>query len=54
MECTYFLSQEKELGHCLPKDTKMFLPHQSLLKVRYSGAIEVDQDYRAYIEKLEK
>jgi UDP-N-acetyl-D-mannosaminuronic acid dehydrogenase len=36
-------------GHCLPKDTKMFLQSSKSITNRIvSAAIEVDQDYRTY------
>jgi len=36
-------------GHCLPKDTKMFLQSSKTIKSKIlSAAIEVDQDYRRY------
>jgi nucleotide sugar dehydrogenase len=36
-------------GHCLPKDTKMFLQSSKSITNRIvSAAIEVDQEYRAY------
>ena len=38
-------------GHCLPKDTKMFLQSSKSLRSKIlSSAIEVDQDYRQYRE----
>lgn len=38
-------------GHCLPKDTKMFLQSsKSPVKSKIlTAAIELDQDYRKYI-----
>jgi UDP-N-acetyl-D-mannosaminuronic acid dehydrogenase len=39
-------------GHCLPKDTKMFLQSSKSIKSKIlAAAIEVDQDYRRYREK---
>lgn len=36
-------------GHCLPKDTKMFIQSSKSIKSKIlSAAIEVDQDYRRY------
>jgi UDP-N-acetyl-D-mannosaminuronic acid dehydrogenase len=36
-------------GHCLPKDTKMFLQSSKSIRNKIvSAAIEVDQDYRTY------
>ena len=38
-------------GHCLPKDTKMFLQSSKSIRSKIlSSAIEVDQDYRQYRE----
>jgi len=38
-------------GHCLPKDTKMFLQSSQSLKSKIlTAAMEVDQDYRRYRE----
>jgi UDP-N-acetyl-D-mannosaminuronic acid dehydrogenase len=38
-------------GHCLPKDTKMFLQSSKSIKSKIlQAAIEVDQDYRQYRE----
>src|SRR5215217_1899758 len=38
-------------GHCLPKDTKMFLNSSKSIKSKIlEAAIEVDQDYRRYRE----
>jgi UDP-N-acetyl-D-mannosaminuronic acid dehydrogenase len=38
-------------GHCLPKDTKMFLHSSKSIKSKIlQAAIEVDQDYRRYRE----
>jgi nucleotide sugar dehydrogenase len=42
-------------GHCLPKDTKMFLESSNPRKSKIlTAAIEVDEDYRAFRAKLEK
>ncbi len=42
-------------GHCLPKDSKMFLQSSNERKSQIlTAAIEVDQDYRRYRTKLEK
>ncbi|MGC2385437.1 MAG: hypothetical protein WA631_20270, partial [Nitrososphaeraceae archaeon] len=36
-------------GHCLPKDTKMFLQSSKAFKSKMlTAAIEVDEDYRSY------
>lgn len=41
-------------GHCLPKDTKMFLHSSKSIKSKIlQAAIEVDQDYRRYREVRE-
>ena len=41
-------------GHCLPKDTKMFLQSTSRRKNRIiKAAMEVDEDYKRYRVKLE-
>src|SRR5215831_14221960 len=40
-------------GHCLPKDTKMFLESSKSKKSKIlAAAIEVDQDYKRYRAKL--
>jgi len=42
-------------GHCLPKDTRMFLQSSNPRKSKIiTAAIEVDEDYRASRAKLEK
>ena len=42
-------------GHCLPKDTKMFLQSSNERKSKIlTAAMEVDEDYRRYRTKLEK
>ncbi|MGA7900134.1 MAG: hypothetical protein WA395_03930, partial [Nitrososphaeraceae archaeon] len=36
-------------GHCLPKDTKMFLQSSKSIRSKIlASAIEVDEDYRRY------
>jgi UDP-N-acetyl-D-mannosaminuronic acid dehydrogenase len=41
-------------GHCLPKDTKMFLQSTSRRKSRIiEAAMEIDEDYKRYRAKLE-
>jgi hypothetical protein len=40
-------------GHCLPKDTKMFL-QKSLKSKILTGAMEVDEDYRSYRQSRDK
>src|ERR671928_2250130 len=38
-------------GHCLPKDTRMFLQSSKAIKSKIlTAAVEVDQDYRRYRE----
>ncbi|HYZ60670.1 MAG TPA: hypothetical protein VE544_13510, partial [Nitrososphaeraceae archaeon] len=38
-------------GHCLPKDTKMFLNSSKSIKSKIIGAaLEVDDEYRTYRE----
>jgi len=40
-------------GHCLPKDTKMFLQSSNGSKSKILiAAMEVDRDYREYRDKL--
>ena len=39
-------------GHCLPKDTKMFVNSSNAMKSKIlQAAIEIDEDYRKYIQK---
>ena len=41
-------------GHCLPKDTKMFLQSSNSSKNNIlTAAMEVDQEYRKYIEGVQ-
>jgi UDP-N-acetyl-D-mannosaminuronate dehydrogenase len=41
-------------GHCLPKDTKMFLQSSKSIRSKIlSSAIEVDQDYRQYRQNVQ-
>jgi UDP-glucose 6-dehydrogenase len=41
-------------GHCLPKDTKMFLESSVAVKSKIlTAAIKVDEDYREYKAKRE-
>lgn len=38
-------------GHCLPKDTRMFLQSSKSIKSKIlTAAVEVDQDYRRYVQ----
>jgi len=38
-------------GHCLPKDTKMFLNSSNLVRSRIiSSAMEVDEEYKRYVQ----
>jgi hypothetical protein len=40
-------------GHCLPKDTRMFLQSSRSIKSKIlTAAVEVDQDYRRYRQQL--
>jgi UDP-N-acetyl-D-mannosaminuronic acid dehydrogenase len=42
-------------GHCLPKDTKMFINSSNTIKSKIlQAAMEIDEDYREYRRKLEK
>jgi len=42
-------------GHCLPKDTKMFLQSSNRSKSKIlTAAIDVDEDYKRFRTKLEK
>jgi len=42
-------------GHCLPKDTKMFLQSSNRSKSKIlTAAMDVDQDYKRFRTKLEK
>ncbi len=41
-------------GHCLPKDTKMYLESSPLIKSKIlTSAIEVDLDYRYFLQTME-
>src|SRR6187431_2398328 len=42
-------------GHCLPKDTKMFINSSNTIRSKIlQAAMEIDEDYREYRNKLEK
>ena len=42
-------------GHCLPKDTRMFINSSNTIKSKIlQAAMEIDEDYREYRNKLEK
>ena len=42
-------------GHCLPKDTKMFLQSSARIKSKIlTAAMEVDEDYKKYRSKIEQ
>jgi UDP-N-acetyl-D-mannosaminuronic acid dehydrogenase len=42
-------------GHCLPKDTKMFLQSSARIKSKIlTAAMEVDEDYKKYRSKIER
>jgi UDP-N-acetyl-D-mannosaminuronic acid dehydrogenase len=41
-------------GHCLPKDTRMFLQSSVRRKSKIlTAAMEVDEDYKKYRDKIE-
>ncbi|WP_222424752.1 hypothetical protein, partial [Candidatus Nitrosocosmicus arcticus] len=40
---------------CLPKDTKMFINSSNTIKSKIlQAAVEIDEDYREYIQSREK
>jgi UDP-N-acetyl-D-mannosaminuronic acid dehydrogenase len=42
-------------GHCLPKDTRMFVNSSNTIKSKIlQAAMEIDEDYREYIQSREK
>jgi len=42
-------------GHCLPKDTKMFINSSNAMKIKIlQAATEIDEYYRKYIQSREK
>ena len=41
-------------GHCIPKDTRMFLESSEIKSKILIAAQEVDKDYRKYIERMVK
>jgi len=42
-------------GHCLPKDTKMFVNSSNTIKSKIlQAAMEIDEDYREYIKNMDK
>lgn len=41
-------------GHCIPKDTRMFLESSEIKSKILISAQEVDKDYRKYIERMVK
>jgi UDP-N-acetyl-D-mannosaminuronate dehydrogenase len=42
-------------GHCLPKDTKMFINSSNAIRSKIlQAAIEVDEDYREYIQRRDR
>ena len=42
-------------GHCLPKDTKMFINSSNTIKSKIlQAATEIDEDYREYIQRRDK
>ena len=52
MECQYFRTKEGIGGHCLPKDTKMFLESsKSRTSKILTAALEMDEDYKKYRQR---
>ncbi len=42
-------------GHCLPKDTKMFINSSNTIRSKIlEAALEIDEDYREYIQNRDK
>ncbi|MDR4490618.1 MAG: NAD(P)-binding domain-containing protein [Candidatus Nitrosocosmicus sp.] len=42
-------------GHCLPKDTKMFINSSNTMKSKIlQAAMEIDEDYREYLQRREE
>ncbi|HKR72831.1 MAG TPA: hypothetical protein VJR94_01825, partial [Candidatus Nitrosocosmicus sp.] len=42
-------------GHCLPKDTKMFINSSNTIKSKIlQAAMEIDEDYRAYFHNVDE
>ena len=42
-------------GHCLPKDTKMFINSSNTIKSKIlQAAMEIDEDYRAYFQNVKE
>jgi UDP-N-acetyl-D-mannosaminuronic acid dehydrogenase len=42
-------------GHCLPKDTKMFINSSNTIKSKIlQAAMEIDEDYKEYIQNRER
>lgn len=42
-------------GHCLPKDTKMFINSSNTIKSKIlQAAVEIDEDYREYMKSRER
>jgi len=42
-------------GHCLPKDTKMFINSSSIRKSKIlQAAVEIDEDYREYFQNVKE
>jgi UDP-N-acetyl-D-mannosaminuronic acid dehydrogenase len=42
-------------GHCLPKDTKMFINSSNAIRSKIlQAAIEIDEDYREYIQRRDR
>ena len=42
-------------GHCLPKDTKMFINSSNSIKSKIlQAAMDIDEDYREYMQRREE
>ncbi|KAA2279526.1 MAG: hypothetical protein AB7V56_14350, partial [Candidatus Nitrosocosmicus sp.] len=42
-------------GHCLPKDTKMFINSSNTMKSKIlQAAMEIDEDYRVYFHNFDE
>jgi UDP-glucose 6-dehydrogenase len=42
-------------GHCLPKDTKMFINSSNTIKSKIlQAAMEIDEDYKEHVQSREK
>ncbi|MDF0680836.1 MAG: hypothetical protein P0116_07735 [Candidatus Nitrosocosmicus sp.] len=56
MECRVLEEPRDGIGgHCLPKDTRMFINSSNTIRSKIlQAAMEIDEDYREYRSKLEK